>query len=94
MPYVDEVVLDAIRYAGNTSLREDVEKLVNSGLAHRRASGCQLHTGLPIFYECEVVDTEYLGTHVIVFGQVTRIRVADDVSERNSLERCPWPDVV
>jgi flavin reductase (DIM6/NTAB) family NADH-FMN oxidoreductase RutF len=93
VPYIDESVVEAIRYAGNTSLRDDVEKLLNSGLAHRPGERVPILTGLPIFYECEVVGSEYLGTHVMVFGKVTRIRVADDVSAANPLEWCPWPDV-
>jgi flavin reductase (DIM6/NTAB) family NADH-FMN oxidoreductase RutF len=49
--------------------------------------------GLPVFYECKVVGHQRLGTHIILFGEVQRIRVREDVTPENPLEWCPWPDV-
>ena len=94
VPYIDDGVVDAIRYAGNTSLRKDLDKLSHSGFRFERGDRVPVLTGLPIFYECKVVGVEYLGTHAMIFGEVQRIRVSDDVSRDNPLEWCPWPDVV
>ena len=94
VPYVDDGVVDAIRYAGNTSLRNDLEKLANSGFSFEDGARVPVLTGLPIFYECEVIGQEYLGTHVMLFGRVNRIRVGADVSAANPLEWCPWADVI
>jgi flavin reductase (DIM6/NTAB) family NADH-FMN oxidoreductase RutF len=94
VPFINDAVLDSLRYAGNTSLRADVDKLVNSGFLHEDGDRVPTLTGLPLFYECEVIGTEHLGTHVMIFGKVTRIRVGADVSPENPLEWCPWPDVI
>ena len=94
VPFIDDSVVDAIRYSGNTSLREDLDKLANSGFASEPGERVPLLTSLPIFFECEVVGEEYLGTHLMLFGRVNRIRVSADVSAANALEWCPWPDVV
>lgn len=94
VPFINEAVIESLRYAGNMSLREDVEKLRNSGFRHDAGDRVPVLTGLPLFFECEVIGHELLGTHAMIFGQVTRIRVGADVSPDNPLEWCPWPDVV
>ena len=94
VPFINDAVLDSLRYAGNTSLRADVDKLVNSGFLHEAGDRAPILTGLPLHYECEVIGYEHLGTHVMIFGKVTRIRVGADVSPDNALEWCPWPDVI
>jgi flavin reductase (DIM6/NTAB) family NADH-FMN oxidoreductase RutF len=93
VPFIDDTVLDAIRYAGNTSLREDTEKLLNTGLRVEEGATVPLIPDLPLFYECQVVGHQRLGTHIILFGEVRRIRVRADVTPENPLEWCPWADV-
>lgn len=94
VPYIDEVVLDAIRYAGNTSLRDDPDKLVNLGLPVREGDFVPYLPDLPVSYECEVVGSVTLGTHVMFLGEVRRILVNPRASTRNALEWCPWADIV
>jgi flavin reductase (DIM6/NTAB) family NADH-FMN oxidoreductase RutF len=94
VPYIGDTVLDAIKYAGNISLRHDPGKLRNSGL----------HIGLesdygpvllesPIHYDCEVIDEVMLGTHVMFLGEVRRILVRSDVTPDNPIEWYPWAAV-
>lgn len=93
VPFIEDSVVEAIRYAGNLSLRDDAEKLINSGLLLGSGSRVPVTKGLPVFYECKVVGHQRLGTHIILFGEVQRIRVREDVTPENPLEWCPWPDV-
>jgi flavin reductase (DIM6/NTAB) family NADH-FMN oxidoreductase RutF len=93
VPYIDDVVLDAIRYAGNTSLRDDPRKIRNLGLEVADGEFVPILPDLPISYECEVVDTATLGTHVMFFGEVRRILVNSGAEARNALEWCPWADI-
>jgi flavin reductase (DIM6/NTAB) family NADH-FMN oxidoreductase RutF len=94
VPYVDEVVLDAIRYAGNTSLIDDPNKLENLGLRVGEGEFVPILPDLPITYECEVVDSVTLGTHVMFFGEVRRILVNPSAAAPNALEWCPWGDIL
>ena len=57
VPFIDERVVDAIRYAGNMSLRDDVAKLANAGLRFERGDRVPVLTDLPLFYECKVVGS-------------------------------------
>jgi flavin reductase (DIM6/NTAB) family NADH-FMN oxidoreductase RutF len=93
VPYVDDVVLDAIRYAGNTSLRDDPHKIVNLGLGVGDGENVPILPDLPITYECEVVDSVTLGTHVMFLGEVRRILVNRAAGVANALEWCPWADI-
>jgi flavin reductase (DIM6/NTAB) family NADH-FMN oxidoreductase RutF len=94
VPYIDEVVLDAIRYAGNTSLRDDPRKIVNLGMDVDEGEFVPILPELPITYECEVVGSATLGTHVMFFGEVRRILVSPSAEMQNALEWCPWADIV
>ena len=93
VPFIDDTVLDAIRYSGNLSLRDDAEKILNSGLIIESGDHVPVLRDFPIFYECKVIGHQRLGTHVIIFGEVQRIRARSDVSPQNPLEWCPWADV-
>ena len=94
VPFIDDDVLDAIRFTGNTSLAQEPLKLEKSGFAYEDGARAPVLTSLPVFFECEVVDEVSLGTHVMFFGAVRRIRVRSDVTLARPLEWCPWPDVV
>lgn len=93
VPFVNDQIVDAIVYAGSNSLRNDLAKLANSGLRVSAGQRVPVLADLPVFFECKVIGHQRLGTHVIVFGEVQRIRVRDDVSPDNALEWCPWADV-
>jgi flavin reductase (DIM6/NTAB) family NADH-FMN oxidoreductase RutF len=93
VPYIDDVVLDAIRYAGNTSLKDDPHKIGNLGLRVGEGEFVPILPDLPITYECEVVDSVTLGTHVMYFGEVRRILVNPAAEAQNALEWCPWADI-
>ena len=93
VPFIDDVVLDAIRYAGNTSLRDDPSKIVNLGMDVDEGELVPILPDLPITYECEVVGSATLGTHVMFFGEVRRILVNPRAEALNALEWCPWADV-
>ena len=86
-------MVDAIRYAGNISLRDDTAKLMNAGLQVQTGDRVPVLPDLPVFYECKVVGQQLLGTHIMLFGEVQRIRVRADVTPSNPLEWCPWADI-
>lgn len=94
VPYIGDVVLDAVKYAGNISLRQDPHKLRNSGLHIGPESeyGPVLLES-PIHYDCEVIDEVVLGTHVMFLGEVRRILVRSDLTPDNPLEWYPWAAV-
>lgn len=94
VPFADDSVVDAIRYAGNTSLRDDPAKLLNTGLHLEPGGRVPVLAGLPVFFECKVVGQARLGTHVMFLGEVRRIRVPAAASTPQAVEWCPWADVV
>jgi flavin reductase (DIM6/NTAB) family NADH-FMN oxidoreductase RutF len=93
VPYIHDVVLDAIRYAGNTSLTDDRAKVANAGLTVRPVEWAPVLTELPVHFDCEVVGEVRLGTHIMFLGQVRRIEVRADVTPDNPLEWCPWANL-
>ncbi len=44
--------------------------------------------------DCEVVDQRHLGTHTLIFGEVTRVLVRKDVTPDNPMKWVPWADIV
>ena len=93
VPYLDEDVIDALAYAGNVSFLENAQKVRDAGFAVEPESWAPLLPQLPISYECEVIGEQRLGTHAMVFGEVKRVLVRDDVTPENPLSWCPWPAV-
>jgi flavin reductase (DIM6/NTAB) family NADH-FMN oxidoreductase RutF len=93
VPYIDDRVLAAIRYAGNTSYAHDPDKVRRSGLAVSTEGGVPWLPALPITYDCEVVGEVPLGTHIMFLGEVRRIIRRADLTARNPLEWCPWSAV-
>ena len=94
VPYIDSPVVDAIRYAGTTSFAEDPDKIDHAGLAVSKGGRAPILTDMPIFFECQVIGEERLGTHVMFFGEVKKIYVRKDVTVDNPLHWCPWADVI
>lgn len=93
VPFLDEDLIEAMTYAGNVSLTDNPTKVTDAGLAFEPEEWAPLLARLPVSYECEVVGTQPLGTHAMIFGEVRRVLVRSDVTRDNPLEWCPWPDV-
>ena len=93
VPYLSDSVLDAIRYAGNVSLANDVNKVANCGLGIDQSDGSPRLLELPIHYDCELVGEIKLGTHMMLLGEVKRISVRADVSRDHPLRWMPWAEV-
>lgn len=90
VPFIDDTVIDAIRYAGNVSIRNDADKTVNAGLEVIRGENAPILAGLPVHFDCEVIGEIRLGTHILFLGEVRRILVRADVSPDNPLTWRPW----
>ena len=95
VPFIDEKVVNAIRYAGNVSFKSDPKKIYNSGLEFiETTSNTPVLADLPLHMDCEVIDQSHLGTHTLFFGEVKRALVRKDVTPSNPLKWIPWADVV
>jgi flavin reductase (DIM6/NTAB) family NADH-FMN oxidoreductase RutF len=94
VPFINDTVLRAIKYSGNTSLAGDPEKLAHAGLEVEAGGSAPVLPALPVHFDCRVIDEVRLGTHIMFLGEVQRIRVRADVTPRNPLEWCPWADLV
>jgi flavin reductase (DIM6/NTAB) family NADH-FMN oxidoreductase RutF len=94
VPFINDVVIDAMKYAGNTSLALDKQKVTHAGLEVQYAEWAPILPALPIHFDCRVVHEVPLGTHVMFLGEVRRIQIRADVTPRNPLEWCPWADIV
>lgn len=94
VPFINDNVLAAIRYAGNTSLARDRDKATNSGLHVYPLEWAPVAAALPVHFDCEVVAEQRLGTHVLFLGEARRILVRTDLSPANPLEWCPWAAVI
>jgi flavin reductase (DIM6/NTAB) family NADH-FMN oxidoreductase RutF len=93
VPFINDAVLAAIRYAGNTSYADDPDKVARAGL-HAKPSPCgPVLAELPIHFDCRIVDEIALGTHIMFLGEVQRILVRRDVSPNNPLDWYPWAGV-
>src|SRR5262249_41078608 len=73
VPFINDSVLDAMRYAGNTSLAVDSNKVANSGLSIYPFEWSPVLKALPLHFDCKVIDEVRLGTHVLFLGEVQRI---------------------
>jgi flavin reductase (DIM6/NTAB) family NADH-FMN oxidoreductase RutF len=93
VPFIEETVLNAIKYCGNVSLSMNPDKVRDAGLEIEMSEWAPIPTALPVYFECEVVGEVRLGTHIMFLGEVRRIRVRADVTPDNPIEWCPWADV-
>lgn len=94
VPFVNELVVNAMRYAGNISLQRDPEKVAHAGLQVEQDDWAPVLPALPVHFDCQVIGEILLGTHVMFLGEVCRIRVRADVTPGNPMEWCPWADIV
>jgi flavin reductase (DIM6/NTAB) family NADH-FMN oxidoreductase RutF len=94
VPFVDEKILNAIRYTGNISFKSDPQKIYNSGLEFiETSSNTPVLSDLPLHMDCEVIDQIHLGTHTLFLGEIKRVLVRKDVTPENPLKWIPWADV-
>jgi flavin reductase (DIM6/NTAB) family NADH-FMN oxidoreductase RutF len=91
--YLDDGVVDAIKYAGNNSLKHVSDKLLKTGLVVDEWRGLPILPSLPVHFDCRVIDEVRLGTHIMFLGEVEAIRVRSDVTAQNPLSWCTWADV-
>ena len=80
VPYLDDEIVNAMKYAGNTSLAHDSEKLWRTGLSIGEWLGLPYLPKLPVHFDCRVTGEIRLGTHVMFLGTVEAIRVPSDAS--------------
>lgn len=93
VPYIDERIVDALKYSGNVSIADDIDKIAHAGLTVDAHTWSPRLPAFPVHFDCEVTDQQRLGTHMVFFGEVKGISVRSDVTPDNPLEWCPWSDV-
>ncbi|MFN2440072.1 MAG: flavin reductase family protein, partial [Chitinophagaceae bacterium] len=94
VPFADNHIIDAIKYAGNISVSQDNQKINNAGLEYLEDEYGPILSALPINYRCKIVDIVRLGTHFLMLGEVQSVIVRDDVTKENCLKWYSYPDVV
>jgi flavin reductase (DIM6/NTAB) family NADH-FMN oxidoreductase RutF len=94
VPFINDVVIDAIKYAGNTSLAKDPQKIARAGLQVEANDWAPVLPALPIHFDCQVIGEVTLGTHIMFLGEVRQIRVRADVTPENPIEWFPWANIV
>jgi flavin reductase (DIM6/NTAB) family NADH-FMN oxidoreductase RutF len=93
VPFINDVVLGGIKYAGNVSLARNARKVADAGFEVESSEWSPALTALPVHFDCQIVGEVRLGTHIMFLGEVRRIRVRADVGPENPLEWCPWAQV-
>lgn len=93
VPFLDDNITAAIRYAGNVSIVTDRDKARNSGLNVIAGGPSPILADLPVHFDCKVVGEVLLGTHVMFLGEVERILAREDVTPANPLEWIPWAEL-
>jgi flavin reductase (DIM6/NTAB) family NADH-FMN oxidoreductase RutF len=93
VPYLTDVVVRAIKYAGNNSLADDPDKLRNAGFSAEDSDFGPVISEAPIHFDCEVIGKVLLGTHIMFLGKVSKILVRGDVTPETPLEWYPLASV-
>jgi flavin reductase (DIM6/NTAB) family NADH-FMN oxidoreductase RutF len=93
VPFIDDLVLGGIKYAGNVSLASNARKVADAGFEIEASEWSPALTALPVHFDCQIVREVRLGTHIMFLGEVKRIRVRTDVAPDNPIEWCPWAQV-
>jgi flavin reductase (DIM6/NTAB) family NADH-FMN oxidoreductase RutF len=94
VPFINDTIIDAMKYAGNISIEKDKNKIQNAGLQVDSHEWSPVLPALPIHFFCEVVKVVRLGTHFLFLGEVKSIQVRSDVNESNPIKWFPYPDVI
>jgi flavin reductase (DIM6/NTAB) family NADH-FMN oxidoreductase RutF len=93
VPFIHDVIVGGMRYAGNISFAADQKKVAHAGLAVGPETWAPVLPALPVHFDCQVVGEIRLGTHIMFLGEVRRIRVRGDVTPENPLEWFPWANL-
>jgi len=93
VPFANDTIIDAIKYAGNISAAQDKDKITHAGLQFEKDEFGPVLNALPLNFKCRVVEIVRLGTHFLFLGEVESILVRDDVSKENNLKWYSYPDV-
>ncbi len=93
VPFISDEILEFIGFTGNISLKTDPDKLAKCGLDSAVLGANPVLLDLPVTFDCRVIGEKLLGTHAMVLGEVERVFVREDVSERHPLRWCPWATV-
>ncbi|MES2990200.1 MAG: flavin reductase [Pseudomonadota bacterium] len=93
VPFINDKLVDALKYCGNNSLSDDSHKVANSGFEIVSSGYGPRITAAPVHFDCSVIGEISLGTHVMFLGKVERIHVRADVTPANPLVWCPWANV-
>ena len=94
VPFINDTIVSAIKYAGNNSLAHDPNKIANAGLHVEHSEYGPVLREVPVHFDCQITGEIRLGTHIMFLGEVKRIRVRADVTPENPLEWCPWATLV
>lgn len=94
VPFINDTIIDAMKYAGNISINEDNNKIQNAGLQVDEHDWSPVLPALPVHFFCEVVKVVRLGTHFLYLGEVKSIQVRKDVNAKNPIKWFPYPDVI
>ncbi|MGH8490337.1 MAG: flavin reductase family protein [Gammaproteobacteria bacterium] len=94
VPFINDTIVDAMRYAGNISIAQDKDKIQHAGLQVEANEWSPVFPALPIHFFCDVVRVIRLGTHFLYLGKVSALRIREDVNIDNPLRWYPYPDVI
>jgi len=94
VPFINNTIVDAIRYSGNISIDKDKNKVQHAGLNVNAQEWSPVLPAIPIHFSCEVVKVIRLGTHFLYLGEVKSIQVRDDLTSNNPIKWYPYPDVI
>lgn len=94
VPFINPLITDAIKYAGNVSISNDKNKVENSGLEVWNDNWAPVLPALPLHFDCEIKKVIRLGTHFLFLAEVKTIRVREDVSQMNQINWYPFPEII
>ena len=89
VPFDNPQIVDAIHYLGNISYNEDPHKVAHSGLTLINRPHAPMLTELPIHFECKVTSEQFLGTHILFYGEVISILIHPKLSPDHPINWTP-----
>ena len=66
----------------------------NAGLMVVDGNHTPVPLDYPIHFECKVVGEHYMGSHVMLFGEVTNIILHPALTKETPMEWNPWPQLM
>ena len=89
VPFDNPQIVHAIHYLGNISYAEDADKVAHTGLSIINRPRAPMLTELPIHFECKVIGEQFLGTHILFFGEVVSILIHPKLSPDHPIKWVP-----